>query len=112
MELETKHLEGILIGRLKGRLDASTSDGIQKSLLKSIDEGQTRLALDLADLEYISSAGLRVLLMTHKKVTQVKGELIIFGLKDYIHEIFEIAGFTSILTLAENQEKALFQLGG
>lgn len=110
MELETEQIEGVLIGRLKGRLDASTSDTIQESLLKTIEEGNTRLALDLAGLEYISSAGLRVLLMTHKKVSQSQGKLIIFGLQDYIHEILEIAGFTAILTLSENRESALSEL--
>ncbi len=112
MQLDTEQLDDILIGRLKGRLDAATSDNVQQTLLASVDDGTTKMALDLEGLEYISSAGLRVLLMAHKKLAQTKGKLVIFGLQDYIQEIFEIAGFTTILTLAADQAAAEGQLRG
>ncbi len=82
---------------LEGRLDTSTSPELEEALKASFEEADA-LTLDLGKLEYISSAGLRVLLLTHKTMS-AKGGLKVINVNDTIKEIFEITGFSDILTI-------------
>ena len=81
----------------EGRLDTVTSPELEDALKASFEEADA-LTLDLGKLEYISSAGLRVLLLTHKTMS-AKGGLKIINVNDTIKEIFEITGFSDILTI-------------
>ena len=82
---------------LEGRLDTSTSPQLETELRGSLG-GVTSLLLDLEGLEYISSAGLRVLLSA-QKVMNKQGEMKLIHVNDVISEIFEVTGFTDILTI-------------
>ena len=82
---------------LGGRLDTITSPELEKELKDSLD-GVKTLVLDFAELSYISSAGLRVLLSA-QKVMNRQGEMKITRVNDTIREIFEVTGFTEILTI-------------
>lgn len=82
---------------LEGRLDTTTAPQLE-SELKSLSENTTELTLDLANLEYISSAGLRVLLAA-QKVMNKQGKMVIKNVCADIMEVFEITGFTDILTI-------------
>lgn len=82
---------------LEGRLDTTTAPQLEQEL-KSALEGLTELTLDLEKLEYISSAGLRVLLSA-QKVMSKQGEMKLNHVNDIIMEIFEVTGFTDILTI-------------
>ena len=82
---------------LEGRLDTITSPDLEKELKESLDEVKT-LILDFANLEYISSAGLRVLLSA-QKVMNKQGEMKVININDTIHEIFEVTGFADILDI-------------
>lgn len=109
MQIEKEQHGAIRLIRLAGRLDAATSDSVQSVMVEQLDD-EGALAVDLSELEYVSSAGLRVLLLAQKKLTAAKQKMAVFGLKEYIHEIFEIAGFTAILTIVESEEAALSKL--
>lgn len=80
-----------------GRLDTTTAPQLEAELKGSLD-GIKDLALDFAGLEYISSAGLRVLLAT-QKVMNTQGKMVIRNVNDDIKEVFEITGFCDILTI-------------
>jgi len=82
---------------VEGRLDTSTSPELQEFIDNSI-EGVTELILDFSGLEYISSAGLRVLLATEKTM-KTKGKMIVKNLSEEVAEVFEITGFSDILTI-------------
>ena len=82
---------------LLGRLDTTTSPELEQELNASL-EGIENLQFDFSELEYISSAGLRVLLAAQKKMNS-QGEMSISGVNDTIAEIFEITGFADILTI-------------
>ena len=82
---------------LEGRLDTSTSPQLEDELKNALN-GVTSLVFDLAGLEYISSAGLRVLLSAQKLMNQ-QGEMKLIHVNDVINEIFEVTGFTDILTI-------------
>lgn len=82
---------------LQGRLDTSTSPALQKELEPALD-GVTELIFDFAGLEYISSAGLRVLLSAHKTMS-TKGSMVVKNVSEDVNEVFEITGFSDILTI-------------
>lgn len=82
---------------LEGRLDTTTSPELEAALKESLD-GVTALTLDFSRLEYISSAGLRVLLSTQKTMNK-QGSMKLTHVGEVIQEIFEVTGFTDILTI-------------
>lgn len=82
---------------LKGRLDTTTAPQLESELKISLDN-INELVIDLKDLEYISSAGLRVLLAA-QKVMNAQGEMKVTNVKPEVFEVFEITGFTDILTI-------------
>ena len=93
-----KNLNGTELNvKVVGRLDTTTAPDLEASLKESF-EGVTKLILDFAELEYLSSAGLRVLLAA-QKVMNKQGEMIIRNVNETINEIFEVTGFIDILTI-------------
>jgi anti-sigma B factor antagonist len=82
---------------LEGRLDTMTAPQLEEELKGSVD-GVTSLIFDIKDLQYISSAGLRVLLSA-QKIMNKQGSMVIRGANDDIKEIFEVTGFSDILTI-------------
>ena len=80
-----------------GRLDTTTAPELEAALKDSFD-GVTKLVLDFASLEYLSSAGLRVLLSA-QKVMNKQGEMVVRNVNETISEIFEVTGFSDVLTI-------------
>ncbi|MBO5994307.1 MAG: STAS domain-containing protein [Firmicutes bacterium] len=94
----TKTLEEKLLKvKVEGRLDTATAPELEAELAEVIDEAE-ELVFDLEGLEYMSSAGLRILLATQKKMS-LKGGMKVTNVNDVIMEIFEITGFSDILTI-------------
>lgn len=93
-----KNLEGSVLNvAISGRLDTTTAPELEEQLKPAL-EGVTELNLNFADLEYISSAGLRVLLSV-QKIMNKQGSMKIFNVIPEIMEVFDITGFTDILTI-------------
>ena len=88
---------GSAVFALEGRLDTVTAPELEKELKESLD-GIAELTLDFEKLEYISSAGLRVLLSA-QKVMNKQGKMVIRGASEEIMEIFDVTGFVDILTI-------------
>lgn len=82
---------------LEGRLDTTTAPQLEVEMRSSID-GVTKLTLNLSALEYVSSAGLRVILSA-QKVMNKQGEMTVRGANDDIMEVFEVTGFSDILNI-------------
>jgi anti-sigma B factor antagonist len=97
----------VLVVAAQGRLDASSAGELQDKLLASIDSGETRILLDFTELDYISSAGLRILLVAAKRLKEGKGQFAICGLTDNVASVFKISGFDSIIQIFPNQGTAL-----
>ena len=91
---------------LDGRLDSNTSEMLTQQLNETMDNGQHRIVIDFSKLAYISSAGLRVLLMAAKRGQANNGKLILCNMQDHIREVFEISGFLQILTVVNTREEA------
>lgn len=94
----TKNLNGTALEiALEGRLDTVTAPDLEKELGQSL-EGVTDLTLDFSRLDYISSAGLRVLLSAHKTMS-AKGSMKVTHVSEIVREVFEVTGFADILTI-------------
>lgn len=98
MIIDSKKEKEKLVFRLKGRLDTTTAPRLE-SALKEQQEGIRNLEMDFAELEYLSSAGLRVLLSAFKEMKKREGTMIIKNVNDEVMEVFTITGFTDILTI-------------
>lgn len=83
--------------QVEGRLDTMTAPELEKALKESLD-GMTELVLDFANLEYVSSAGLRVLLSA-QKIMNKQGSMVIRNVCETVMEVFEVTGFSDILTV-------------
>ena len=82
---------------LEGRLDTTTAPELEQALKQDL-EGATALTLDFSRLDYISSAGLRVLLSAHKAMSR-KGGMKVTHVNEIVNEVFEVTGFSDILTI-------------
>lgn len=82
---------------LVGRLDTTTAPQLEETVNSSLD-GVTELVMNFEKLEYISSAGLRVLLSAQKQMNK-QGKMVVKSVNDDINEVFEITGFSDILTI-------------
>lgn len=89
--------DGKLCYALEGRLDTMTAPDLEKDLKESLD-GVSDLTMDFEKLEYISSAGLRVLLSAQKTMNK-QGSMKLINVNETIMEIFEVTGFSDILTI-------------
>lgn len=96
---------------LAGRLDSNTCGDLESRLLGAIDAGAGAVVVDFADLAYVSSAGLRVLLMAAKRLRAADGKLALCGLNDNIREVFAMSGFDKILTITGSRAEAVDAVG-
>jgi anti-anti-sigma factor len=102
--------DGVQQVTLKGRLDSLTSSGLEKSLQPLFEATGSRTLVDFSALSYVSSAGLRVILMAAKRAKQSQGKLVLCGLLPHVREVFEISGFLKILDVVDDRAAALAQL--
>ena len=98
MDIKKETINGKTVLYLAGRLDTSNSSELEKAVNETL-ETTDDIELDLSKLEYTSSSGLRVFLLTQKKVSEKGGNLVVSNVNEYIMEIFDITGFSSILNI-------------
>jgi anti-anti-sigma factor len=106
MQISTRTSNDIHIVGIAGSLDSTTSPEAQKSL-DSVLTSAKKVVLDFSQLDYISSAGLRILLGAAKQLRGKGGTLGMFGLNQSVREVFEISGFSSILSVYPSEADAL-----
>jgi len=93
--------------KLQGRLDSNTSQAFEKRLFDAITDGSRNVVIDFKDLDYISSAGLRVILKATKALKREDGRILLCLMQDYVKEVFEIAGFDSFLPIVPTLDDAI-----
>ncbi len=98
--------DSLTILQLSGRIDAGNAQDAEASLFEHLESG-VQLVVDFTSLEFISSAGLRIFLMMAKKIKIHQGKLALFGLSPVVNEVFEISGFSKILTICNTREEAI-----
>ena len=112
MDITQEKVGGVVAAVLKGRVDAGTSKAVEDALLKLIDGGERRLVVDLAAVDYISSVGLRVLIVAARRLKPLQGTVAVCSLQPAIKQIFEIAGFTAIFKIYATRGEAFAALEG
>ncbi len=112
LHIQTEEKQGKTILRLEGRIDASTSNLLEKEINDLIEKKHLSLLVDFFEVEYLSSAGMRVLLSGAKKMKNSGGNFLLFGMNDEVMEIIKMAGFEKILRIFSSEKEALSALQG
>lgn len=110
MEITKRKKENAMVVSVKGRMDAVSSSEFEKEMAELMTEGENHFVIDFGELDYISSAGIRSILLTVKKLKAKEGDLFLCALKDLVKEVFEISGFNAIIPIYESVESALAQI--
>ena len=108
IEVSEEKKNDILILRLGGRLDAVTSPQLEKHVMSSIDDGNnSKVLMNFEKIEYLSSAGMRLLLSTTKKLKSKQGKFVIACVNDGVMEVIKMAGFDHILNIRKTEQEGL-----
>jgi anti-sigma B factor antagonist len=111
MDMEDRKENGSLVIRVSGRLDSATAPRFEERLMAAISDGEKHIAVNFESLEYISSAGLRVLLKAARELKKAGGGLALCCMRDYIREVFDLSGFVSIIPVVATEGEALDKVG-
>lgn len=111
MNIQATELNGVTIIPLEGRLDGNNATVAEQAFLQLFAEGKQQFIFDFTNLQYISSAGLRVILVAAKKLRASKGRMVCACLGEQVYDVFEMSGFTNILEMAATREEALGKIG-
>lgn len=107
MEVNIEKKDEITVAVLSGRIDSTTSKDLENKIVPLVDAGTKKLVLDFTNVDFISSAGLRILLLVTKKLKNAGGKIALCCLKGTIKEVFEISGFVSIIPIFATSDEAL-----
>ena len=110
MELSIDRLSAYCLIQITGDIDTTTSPNLQDALLKELNEGASNFIVDMANVRYISSMGLRVFLSHLKKLQSINGRLLLSGANKLVTDVFEMSGFANYLALLPDTESAKQQL--
>jgi len=105
VKVETLEEDGIGTARLEGSLDGKTAPEAREQLRPFL-EANSRLVLDLRKVDYLSSAGLRLLLLLYRELTARKGKLVLLGVSDDIRNVMSHTGFLNFFTLVNTEAEA------
>jgi anti-anti-sigma factor len=108
--MDIRTIGDISVAVIVPRFDAYTANDVETVLRDQIAKGTKKIILDFSQTEYIASAGLRVLLSAAKSLHNSGGQIVLFSMKPYVYEVFEISGFTQIFKIYASQQEALESL--
>jgi len=106
MKMTVGDIDGIFLMAVSGRIDSISSNELESALQEAMNKN-SRIILDLAEAEYISSSGLRVLLAGKKALKRKKGDLILTSLQPVVRDVFEITGLRRVFSIEKTMEEAL-----
>ena len=107
MEIRDEAQDGITVVELVGRLDELATSDVDKAFSGLLSRGVTRMVLDMSSVEYVSSSGLRVLMMLYKAMKKCDGRLCFCGLSPFVAEVFDISNLARLFTIEATREDAL-----
>jgi anti-anti-sigma factor len=111
MQIGEEKCVGVLVVAPVGRLDSTTSSKLEQVLLARVGSGERRVVVDMAGIDYISSAGLLVFLKLAKKLKELGGGLVLGDMGEPVRQVFELAGFLPLFAIEPSRELALARLG-
>lgn len=107
VDLYPEYDNSVLVLNPLGRIDGTNAKAFEEALLGRIDAGDNNILMNFEGINYISSAGLRVLLMAAKRTSQSAGKLALCAVQDHIQEVFKFSGFSEIIPIHEDRPRAL-----
>ena len=107
LEIRETKSGGVSVLEFTGRFDALAAPNALEKLSASIAAGKHRLVLDFSQLDYISSGGLQVLLVTLNRLRHAQGTIALCSLKDYLKDIFDITGFAKLFAIYQTRAEAI-----
>jgi anti-sigma B factor antagonist len=110
MEIFQKEENGIVFLGFKGRLDGTNALEAEDTINNILKSENNRLLFDFEFLEYLSSAGLRVVLGAAKEMKRRDGKFVLCALNSYVKEVFEVSGFGAIIPIAESVEAGIKEI--
>jgi anti-anti-sigma factor len=106
MQIRREEAKGHTIVRLEGRLDAITSAQLEEEISQLLASKKTKIMIDFCGVDYLSSAGLRVILSATKRVKNSSGRLAIFSIHEEVREIITMAGFDKLIAIYNTEDEA------
>jgi anti-anti-sigma factor len=97
----------IAILEVAGHLDTNSSDILEAKFLALFGANENKIVVDFSELDFISSSGLRVLLMAAKNAKRAHGKIVLCTLKEHVKYVFDTAGFTMLFSMFATQEQAV-----
>ncbi|TAL53699.1 MAG: anti-sigma factor antagonist [Methylovulum sp.] len=110
MDLQTRTENNAIVITISGRLDTVTAPEYEKKILELIEGGNNRFVVDFEQLDFISSAGLRVLLLMAKLLKEKNGQVRLANVKGNVYSVFEMSGFTTLFKMENSIAAALATL--
>jgi anti-sigma B factor antagonist len=110
MDIAEHHIGKVTVVEIKGRIDGTTAKAFADRLISLIKAGHARLAVDLQQIIYISSAGFRALLIAGQLAKGINGTVVLCSLSADVRKLFEIGAFTDLFAIYATREKAVARL--
>ena len=107
IEVSENRTGGALVLSPVGRLDSANAHSFERTVMGHVGGGERRIVIDFGQLNFISSSGLRILLIVAKALRTDGGKLVLCSMKDHIREVFDISGFGQIIPIEDSLEGAL-----
>ena len=106
MNIHVEQKDIITVVSLEGRLDGVTMQQLEQQLIQLLDQGNKHFLFQIEKLDYISSAGLRVMLFAIKRTKAIKGSVVLCMMQSNVRDIFDLSGFSSIFTICNSEVEA------
>lgn len=110
MSINISNKDGILIVSPETRLDTTSAPEAEALIIAALEEGDLKVIMDFSGTEYISSAGLRIILKTAKLLKPKSGTIVLCNANEQINEVLEISGFSTMVSVYKSQEEAFTAL--
>ena len=107
IEVTEERNDKVLVLLPVGRLDSGNARSFESVVMAHVSSGERRLIVDFSHLDFISSSGMRVLLIAAKALQAGKGTIVLCSMKNHIEEVFRISGFNQIIPITDSREAAL-----
>ena len=112
MQINEERQKGAVVVAPVGRIDTTTSSTLEQHLTTILSGEERRVVVDFTGVDYISSAGLRVMLMLAKRAKEVNGKVALCGMRDVVRQVFNLAGFTALFAIEASREAAIGRVAG
>jgi len=110
MQIVEQQQDGVVVIAPAGRIDTTTVGVLDGRLTPLLAVARPRIVVDFSGVDYISSAGLRILLVAARRVQQAGGGLALCGMGDSVRQVFQLAGFVPLFTIRETRAEAVTQI--